>query len=147
MDMANMIKPALARWKIKVIGATTLNEYRQYIEKDGALERRFQPILVNEPTKEDTIAILRWIKPVYETHHWIKITDDAVLSAVDLSSRYITDRKLPDKAIDLLDEAAARVKMRVTTMPEEILQLEKQIHTLEIEKQAILKDQENIKNS
>ena len=147
MDMANMIKPALARWKIKVIGATTLNEYRQYIEKDGALERRFQPILVNEPTKEDAIAILRWIKRVYETHHWIKITDDAVLSAVDLSSRYITDRKLPDKAIDLLDEAAARVKMRVTTMPEEILQLEKQIHTLEIEKQAILKDQENIKNS
>ena len=147
MDMANMIKPALARWKIKVIGATTLNEYRQYIEKDGALERRFQPILVNEPTKEDAIGILRWIKPVYETHHWIKITDDAVLSAVDLSSRYITDRKLPDKAIDLLDEAAARVKMRVTTMPEEILQLEKQIHTLEIEKQAILKDQENIKNS
>ncbi|MBB1579282.1 MAG: AAA family ATPase [candidate division SR1 bacterium] len=147
MDMANMIKPALARGKIKVIGATTLNEYRQYIEKDGALERRFQPILVNEPTKEDTIAILRGIKPVYETHHGIKITDDAVLSAVDLSSRYITDRKLPDKAIDLLDEAAARVKMRVTTMPEEILQLEKQIHTLEIEKQAILKDQENIKNS
>ncbi|MBB1557539.1 MAG: AAA family ATPase [candidate division SR1 bacterium] len=147
MDMANMIKPALARGKIKVIGATTLNEYRQYIEKDGALERRFQPILVNEPTKEDAIAILRGIKPVYETHHGIKITDDAVLSAVDLSSRYITDRKLPDKAIDLLDEAAARVKMRVTTMPEEILQLEKQIHTLEIEKQAILKDQENIKNS
>ena len=103
--------------------------------------------MVNEPSREDALSILRGIKKAYETHHGVKITDDAVIAAVDLSRRYLSDRKLPDKAIDLLDEAAARVKMRVTTMPEEILQLEKQIHTLEIEKQAILKDQENIKDS
>ena len=142
MDMWNMLKPALARWTIRVIWATTINEYRLYIEKDAALERRFQPVMVNEPSREDAIAILRWIKKTYETHHWVKITDDAVVSAVDLSSRYISDRKLPDKAIDLLDEAAASTKMKLATMPADVLQLEKEINRLEIEKQALLRDQE-----
>ena len=142
MDMGNMLKPALARGQIRVIGATTLNEYRLYIEKDAALERRFQPVMVNEPTREDALAILRGIKKAYETHHGVKITDDAVVSAVDLSRRYIPDRKLPDKAIDLLDEAAASVKMNLATMPEEILQLEKSINQLEIEKQALIRDEE-----
>ena len=142
MDMGNMLKPALARGQIRVIGATTLNEYRLYIEKDAALERRFQPVMVNEPTREDALAILRGIKKAYETHHGVKITDDAVISAVDLSRRYIPDRKLPDKAIDLLDEAAASVKMNLATMPEEILQLEKSINQLEIEKQALIRDVE-----
>ena len=137
-----MLKPALARWTIRVIWATTINKYRLYIEKDAALERRFQPVMVNEPSREDAIAILRWIKKTYETHHWVKITDDAVVSAVDLSSRYISDRKLPDKAIDLLDEAAASTKMKLATMPEDVLQLEKEINRLEIEKQALLRDQE-----
>ena len=142
MDMGNMLKPALARGQIRVIGATTLNEYRLYIEKDAALERRFQPVMVNEPTRENALAILRGIKKAYETHHGVKITDDAVVSAVDLSRRYIPDRKLPDKAIDLLDEAAASVKMNLATMPEEILQLEKSINQLEIEKQALIRDAE-----
>jgi len=142
MDMGNMLKPALARGQIRVIGATTLNEYRLYIEKDAALERRFQPVMVNEPTREDALAILRGIKKAYETHHGVKITDDAVVSAVDLSRRYIPDRKLPDKAIDLLDEAAASVKMNLATMPGEILQLEKSINQLEIEKQALIRDAE-----
>ena len=142
MDMGNMLKPALARGQIRVIGATTLNEYRLYIEKDAALERRFQPVMVNEPTREDALAILRGIKKAYETHHGVKITDDAVVSAVDLSRRYIPDRKLPDKAIDLLDEAAASVKMNLATMPEEVLQLEKSINQLEIEKQALIRDAE-----
>ena len=137
-----MLKPALARGQIRVIGATTLNEYRLYIEKDAALERRFQPVMVNEPTRGDALAILRGIKKAYETHHGVKITDDAVVSAVDLSRRYIPDRKLPDKAIDLLDEAAASVKMNLATMPEEILQLEKSINQLEIEKQALIRDAE-----
>lgn len=140
MDMGNMLKPALARGQIRVIGATTINEYRLHIEKDAALERRFQPVMVNEPSREDAIAILRGIKKAYETHHGVKITDDAVIAAVDLSMRYLSDRKLPDKAIDLLDEAAASVKMRRATMPEEVLKLEKQINTLEIEKQALLRD-------
>ena len=124
MDMGNMLKPALARGQIKIIGATTLNEYRLYIEKDWALERRFQPVMVNEPSREDALSILRGIKKAYETHHGVKITDDAVIAAVDLSRRYLSDRKLPDKAIDLLDEASANVKMSLDTMPEEVLQLE-----------------------
>ena len=140
MDMGNMLKPALARGQIKIIGATTLNEYRLYIEKDWALERRFQPVMVNEPSREDALSILRGIKKAYETHHGVKITDDAVIAAVDLSRRYLSDRKLPDKAIDLLDEASANVKMSVDTMPEEVLQLEKKINKLEIEKQALLRD-------
>ncbi len=142
MDMGNMLKPALARGQIRVIGATTINEYRLHIEKDAALERRFQPVMVNEPSREDALAILRGIKKAYETHHGVKITDDAVVAAVDLSRRYLSDRKLPDKAIDLLDEAAASVKMNLATMPQEVLQLEKQINTLEIEKQALMRDSE-----
>ena len=141
MDMWNMLKPALARWSIRVIWATTINEYRLHIEKAAALERRFQPVMVNEPNREDTLAILRWIKKAYETHHGVKISDDAVVAAVDLSMRYISDRKLPDKAIDLLDEAAASVKMNLTTMPEDVLQLEKEINKLEIEKQALIRDE------
>ena len=145
MDMWNMLKPALARWEIRVIWATTINEYRKYIEKDPALERRFQPVMVNEPNKEDAIAILRWIKKTYETHHGVKISDSAVISAVDLSMRYISDRRLPDKAIDLLDEAAASVKMWISSMPEDLLKLEKQIWRLEIEKYAVMSE-ENAKN-
>ncbi len=137
MDMGNMIKPALARWVIRVIGATTLNEYRKYIEKDAALERRFQPVYVDEPSKEDAIAILRWIKDRYEAHHWVRISDGAIVAAVDLSIKYIPDRRLPDKAIDLIDEAAASVKMGLTSMPEEIMKLEKKIRQLEIEKEAL----------
>lgn len=111
MDMGNMLKPALARGQIKVIGATTIAEYRQHIEKDAALERRFQPVRVNEPNKQDAITILRGIKSAYETHHGVKISDEAVVAAVELSTKYINDRRLPDKAIDLIDEAAAQVKM------------------------------------
>ncbi len=150
MDMGNMLKPALARWKVRVIGATTLNEYRQYIEKDAALERRFQPVMVDEPTKEDAVAILRWIKDRYESHHGVRITDDAVVAAVDLWIKYIADRRLPDKAIDLIDEAAASVKMWVTSMPEQLAKIEKNMRTLEIEKWALklekwTKDKERIK--
>lgn len=137
MDMWNMIKPELARWKIRMIWATTLNEYRKYIEKDPALERRMQKVNVDEPTPQDSIAILRWIKERYEAHHWVKIQDDAVVASVDLSTKYITERFLPDKAIDLLDEAAASVKMSLTSMPEEIQGLEKKLSQLEIEKQAL----------
>lgn len=136
MDMGNMLKPALARGSIKVIGATTLNEYR-IIEKDPALERRFQPVMVNEPTKEDAIAILKGIKNRYETHHGVKISDNAVITAVELSIKYLPDRRLPDKAIDLIDEASASVKMNMTSMPEDITKLEKQISKLEIEKYAL----------
>lgn len=139
-DMGNMIKPALARWMIKIIWATTINEYRQHIEKDSALERRFQPVMIHEPTAEDTLAILRWIKDRYETHHGVRITDDALRSAVTLSSKYISDRRLPDKAIDLIDEASASVKMNVTSMPLELTVLEKKIRTLQIEKQSLRTD-------
>jgi len=137
MDMSNMLKPGLARGHIRVIWATTLNEYRKYIEKDPALERRFQPVLVDEPSKEDAVAILRGIKSTYENHHGVKILDSAVVAAVDLSMKYIADRRLPDKAIDLLDEASASVKMGMTSMPENLLKLGKKITTLEIEKQAL----------
>lgn len=137
MDMGNMIKPALARGLIKVIGATTLNEYRQYIEKDPALERRFQPVMVDEPNREDALAILRGIKSRYEAHHGVRISDDAVVAAVDLSTKYIADRKLPDKAIDLIDEGAASVKMNVSSLPEDMAKLNRQIRQLEIEKQAL----------
>ena len=136
-DAGNLLKPSLARGRIKVIGATTLMEYRKYIEKDGALERRFQPVPVEEPSREDTLAILRWLKERYETFHGIAISDDAIISAVDLSIRYIGERKLPDKAIDLLDEATSSVKMRVHSRPVELDKLEKEIRSLEIEKQAI----------
>lgn len=139
-DMGNMIKPALARGSMRVIGATTINEYRQNIEKDPALERRFQPVMVHQPSREDALAILRGIKDTYERHHGVTITDAAVVAAVDLSMRYISDRQLPDKAIDLLDEAAASVKMRMTSTPEEILRLANQINQLEIEKSALQRE-------
>jgi ATP-dependent Clp protease ATP-binding subunit ClpB len=137
MDMGNMLKPALARGSLRVIGATTLNEYRKYIEKDPALERRFQPVFVDEPSREDAIAILRGIKGSYEAHHGVRITDAAIVAAVDLSMKYIADRKLPDKAIDLMDEAAASVKMGISSMPEDLVKMERQIRTLEIEKESL----------
>lgn len=141
LDAGNMLKPALARGEIKVIGATTINEYRKYIEKDKALERRFQPVLVLEPSVEDTIAILRGIKEKYEVHHGVKISDRALVAAAQLSHRYITDRFLPDKTIDLVDEAAARIKMEIDSMPQEIDELSRSIARLEIEKHALEKDQ------
>ena len=137
MDMGNMIKPALARGMMRVIGATTLNEYRQHIEKDAALERRFQPVMVDEPTKGEAVAILRGIKDRYEAHHGVRITDDAVVAAVELGVKYISDRRLPDKAIDLIDEAAASVKMGITSMPEHLALLDQQIRQLEIEKGSL----------
>lgn len=146
LDMGNMIKPALARGSIRVIGATTLNEYRQYIEKDAALERRFQPVMVDEPSREDALAILRGIKDRYATHHGVRISDDAVVAAVDLSIKYIADRRLPDKAIDLIDEWAAQVKMGITSMPEELATINKQIKQLEIEKQALVAEWTKTKN-
>lgn len=136
-DMGNMLKPALARGQIRVIWATTINEYRQYIEKDAALERRFQPVMVDEPSREDALAILRWIKDRYESHHWVRISDDAVVAAVDLSSKYISDRRLPDKAIDLMDEAWASVKMWISSLPENIAVMEKSLRQLEVEKEAL----------
>jgi ATP-dependent Clp protease ATP-binding subunit ClpB len=140
VDASNMLKPALARGILHAIGATTVKEYRQYIEKDAALERRFQPVYVEEPTPEDTLAILRGIKEKYEVHHGIKISDDALIAAVDLSVRYITDRFLPDKAIDLIDEAAAAVKIEVDSMPTELDQIKRKIFQLEIELQALKKE-------
>ena len=120
MDAGNMLKPALARGELHAIGATTLDEYRKYIEKDAALERRFQPVLVNEPTVEDTIAILRGLKEKYEIHHGVRIKDSALVAAAELSNRYISDRFLPDKAIDLMDEAASRLRIEIDSMPEEV---------------------------
>ncbi len=140
LDLGNMLKPPLARGEIKVIGATTLNEYRKYIEKDKALERRFQPIFVAEPSVEDTIAILRGIKEKYEVHHGVKISDSAIVSAAILSNRYITERFLPDKAIDLMDEAASRIRMEIDSMPQEIDELNRKISRLEIERHALEKD-------
>ncbi len=140
MDAANLLKPALARGEIRTIGATTLKEYQKYIEKDAALERRFQPVMVGEPSTADAIAILRGIKDKYAIHHGVRITDDAVTSAVKLSQRYITDRFLPDKAIDLLDEAASQLRMEIDSMPEEIDRLERQMRQLEIEKAALSKE-------
>lgn len=136
-DAGNMLKPSLARGRIKVIGATTLAEYRKYIEKDGALERRFQPVPVEEPSRDDALAILRGLKERYEAFHGVRISDDAITSAVDFSIRYIGDRKLPDKAIDLLDEATSSVKMRAHSRPVTLDKLEKEIRSLEIEKEAI----------
>ena len=136
-DLGNMLKPALARGRLRVIWATTLSEYRQYIEKDAALERRFQPVLVDEPQRDDAISILRGIKPNYERFHGVKISDDAVVAAVDLSTKYIADRFLPDKAIDLMDEATAAVKMDLVSEPRDISELTRQISNLEVEKEAI----------
>jgi len=140
MDASNMLKPALARGELRAIGATTLNEYKKHIEKDPALERRFQPVLVPEPSVEDTIAILRGLKERYEVHHGVRIKDAAILAAATLSNRYISDRFLPDKAIDLIDEAAASLRMQIDSLPVEIDEVERRILQLEIERQALLKE-------
>jgi len=140
MDAANLIKPALARGELHCVGATTLDEYRKYVEKDAALARRFQPVMVNEPTVEDTISILRGIKEKYELHHGVRISDSALVAAATLSHRYITDRFLPDKAIDLMDEAASRLRMQVDSKPEELDALDRQIMQLQIEAEALKKE-------
>jgi ATP-dependent Clp protease ATP-binding subunit ClpB len=142
MDASNMLKPALARGELRAIGATTLNEYKKYIEKDPALERRFQPVLVSEPTVEDTISILRGLKERYEVHHGVRIKDAAIIAAATLSHRYISDRFLPDKAIDLIDEAAASLRMQIDSLPVEIDEIERRIMQLEIERQALLKEKD-----
>jgi len=140
VDASNMLKPGLARGELHLIGATTLNEYRQYIEKDSALERRFQPVFVGEPSPEDAVAILRGLKEKYEVHHHLGISDEAIVAAVNLSSRYITDRFLPDKAIDLLDEASSAIKIQAESKPEELDNLNRKITQLEIEKKALNKE-------
>ena len=140
MDAGNMLKPALARGELHCVGATTLDEYRQYVEKDAALERRFQKVQVDEPTVEDTIAILRGLKERYEVHHGIDITDPAIVAAATLSQRYITDRQLPDKAIDLMDEAGSRIRMEIDSMPEEMDKLDRRVIQLKIEREALKKE-------
>ncbi|MGA2913607.1 MAG: ATP-dependent chaperone ClpB [Methanoregula sp.] len=147
MDAANILKPALSRGELHVIGATTLKEYQKYFEKDKALERRFQPVMVNEPDTLDAISILRGIKEKYETHHHVRIKDEAIIAAVELSQRYISDRFLPDKAIDLIDEAASKLRLEINSKPEELETIERKIHQLEIEREAIKreKDQEKLK--
>jgi ATP-dependent Clp protease ATP-binding subunit ClpB len=143
MDAGNMLKPALARGELHCVGATTLNEYRQYIEKDAALERRFQKVLVEEPSEEDTIAILRGLKERYEVHHRVAITDGAIIAAAKLSHRYITDRQLPDKAIDLIDEAASRIRMEIDSKPEVLDRLERRLIQLKVESQALKKEDDD----
>ncbi len=143
VDAANMLKPALARGELRCIGATTLDEYRKHVEKDPALERRFQPVMVREPSVEDTIAILRGLKEKYEVHHKVKIKDSALVAAAVLSHRYISDRFLPDKAIDLVDEAAARIRMQIDSMPQEIDEAERRIMQLEIERVSVARDQDD----
>ena len=140
LDASNMLKPALARGELHAVGATTLKEYQKYIEKDAALERRFQPVFVGEPSLEDTIAILRGIKEKYEVHHGVRITDNALISAATLSQRYITDRQLPDKAVDLIDEATSALRLEIDSMPDELDKLKRKIKQLEIEKQALKKE-------
>ena len=142
MDAGNMLKPALARGELRCVGATTLDEYRQYIEKDAALERRFQKVLVDEPSVEDTIAILRGLKERYEVHHWVKILDSAIIAAAKMSHRYITDRQLPDKAIDLVDEAASRIKMELDSKPEALDKLERRLIQLKLQLEAVKKDED-----
>src|SRR5687768_3449915 len=145
MDAANILKPALARGELRAIGATTLNEYQKYFEKDKALERRFQKVMVDEPNTEDAISILRGLKDRYETHHHVRIKDEAIIAAVELSQRYITDRFLPDKAIDLIDESAAKLRLEMNSMPEELDKLERQIRQLEIEREAIKRENDDDK--
>jgi ATP-dependent Clp protease ATP-binding subunit ClpB len=145
MDAANILKPALARGELRAIGATTLSEYQKYFEKDKALERRFQVVMVDEPGREDSISILRGIREKYEAHHKVIIRDEAIIAAVDLSTRYITDRYLPDKAIDLIDEAASRLRLQMNSVPEEIDEAERTIARLEIEKEALKRDGDTIK--
>src|SRR3989339_900636 len=143
MDAANILKPALARGELHAIGATTLDEFRKYIEKDAALERRFQPVLVREPNEEDSISILRGLKERYEIHHGVRITDGAIVAAVQLSSRYITDRFLPDKAIDLIDESAYKLRIEIDSMPEELDALERKVKQLEIEREALKREKDS----
>ena len=143
MDAGNMLKPALARGELHCVGATTLDEYRQYIEKDAALERRFQKVLVDEPTVENTIAILRGLKERYEIHHHVQITDPAIVAAATLSSRYITDRQLPDKAIDLIDEAAASIRLQIDSKPEALDRLDRSLIQLKMERQAVAKESDD----
>ena len=143
MDAGNMLKPALARGELHCVGATTLDEYRKYLEKDAALERRFQKVLINEPTVEDTIAILRGLKERYEVHHGVEITDPAIVAAATLSHRYIADRQLPDKAIDLIDEAASRIRIEIDSKPEEMDKLERRIIQLKIEREALKKESDD----
>ncbi len=145
MDAANILKPALARGELRAIGATTLNEYQKYFEKDKALERRFQKVMVDEPGVEDAVSILRGIKDRYETHHHVRIKDEAIIAAVELSNRYITDRFLPDKAIDLIDESAAKLRLEMNSMPEELDKLERNIRQLEIEREAIKREDDEAK--
>ena len=144
IDAGNMLKPALARGELHAIGTTTLDEYRKYIEKDAALERRFQPVVVGEPTVEDTIAILRGLKEKYEIHHGVRITDAAIVAAAELSNRYISDRFLPDKAIDLMDEAASRLRIEIDSMPEEVDQAERKLTQMQIEEQALMKESDEV---
>lgn len=145
MDAANILKPALARGELRAIGATTLNEYQKYFEKDKALERRFQKVLVDEPSEDDAISILRGLKDRYESHHQVRILDEAIIAAVQLSTRYITDRFLPDKAIDLIDESAAKLKLEMNSMPEDLDELERRIRQLEIEREAIKRENDEDK--
>ncbi len=145
MDAANILKPALARGELRAIGATTLNEYQKYFEKDKALERRFQKVIIDEPSVEDAISILRGLKDRYETHHHVRIKDEAIIAAVELSTRYMTDRFLPDKAIDLIDESAAKLRLEMNSMPEELDKLERQIRQLEIEREAIKRESDESK--
>lgn len=142
MDAGNMLKPALARGELRCVGATTLDEYRQYIEKDAALERRFQKVLVDEPSVEDTIAILRGLKEKYATHHGVQILDSAIIAAAKMSHRYITDRQLPDKAIDLIDEAASRIKMEIDSKPEALDKLDRRLIQLKMQLEAVKKDED-----
>lgn len=145
MDAANILKPALARGELRAVGATTLNEYQKYFEKDKALERRFQKVMIDEPNVEDAISILRGLKDRYETHHHVRIKDEAIIAAVELSNRYISDRFLPDKAIDLIDESAAKLRLEMNSMPEELDKLERQIRQLEIEREAIKRESDETK--
>ncbi|MEQ8910196.1 MAG: ATP-dependent chaperone ClpB [Vicingaceae bacterium] len=145
MDAANILKPALARGELRAIGATTLNEYQKYFEKDKALERRFQKVLIDEPDTDDAVSILRGIKEKYETHHKVQIKDEAIISAVELSQRYITDRFLPDKAIDLIDEAASKLRMEINSKPEELDELDRKVRQLEIEREAIKREKDQAK--
>src|SRR5919206_184379 len=140
MDASNLLKPALARGELHCVGATTLDEYRKHVEKDAALARRFQPVFVNEPSVEDTVSILRGLKEKYEQHHGVRITDSALVAAASLSHRYITDRFLPDKAIDLVDEAASRLRMQVDSKPEELESIDREIVRLKIEAEALKKE-------
>ena len=140
LDAGNMLKPALARGELHAIGATTLDEYRKYVEKDAALERRFQQVLISEPSVEDTIAILRGLKEKYEIHHGVRIKDAAIVAAAELSNRYISDRFLPDKAIDLMDEAASRLRIEIDSMPEEVDLAERKLIQMQIEEQALMKE-------